>query len=131
MRFPPFFEAALFERHVNCLLQIALGQLVDADVPTHRENVVFAVFVALDHIGRAAGQLQLFHPLGIERGHLLPAVPDAVVKPGIGLCIGFTLAGAAGCAAIKPLAGAVLLNRDAPALFLFHPKCRVDPFFFS
>ena len=110
-------------------MQIALGQFVDADVPTHRENVVFAVFVALDHIGRAAGQLQLFHPLGIERGHLLPAVPDAVIKPCIRFSVCFTLAGAARRAAVKPFAGAVLLHRDAPALFLLHPKCRVDPFF--
>ena len=42
---------------------------------------------------------------------------------------GYPLAGAARRAAVKPFAGAVLLHRDAPALFLFHPKCRVDPFF--
>ena len=110
-------------------MQIAFGQLVNADVPTDRQNIVISVFLALLNIGRPAGQLQLFHPLGIERGHLLPAVPDAVVKPGIGLCVGFPLTGAAGCAAVKPFAGAVLLHRNAPTLFLLDPKCRVRSLF--
>ena len=100
-------------------MQIAFGQLVNADVPTDRQNIVISVFLALLNIGCAAGELQFFYPLGIEGSYLLFSVPDAVVKPGIGLCVGFPLAGAARRAAVKPFAGAVLLNCDAPALFLF------------
>ena len=110
-------------------MQIAFGQLVNADVPTDRQNIVISVFLALLNIGCAAGELQFFYRLGIEGSYLLLAVPDAIVKPGIGLCVGFPLAGAASRAAVKPFAGAVLLHRDTPAFFLLHPKCRVDPFF--
>lgn len=110
-------------------MQIAFGQLVNADVPTDRQNIVISIFLALLNIGCAAGELQFFYPLGIEGSYLLLAVPDAVVKPGIGLCVGFPLAGAARRAAVKPFAGAVLLHRNAPTLFFLHPKCRVGSLF--
>ena len=42
---------------------------------------------------------------------------------------GYPLTGAPRRAAVKPFAGAVLLHRDTPAVFLLDPKRRVDPFF--
>ena len=53
---------------------------------------------ALDRfpVGAAGGQFQLADPLRIGCFYQHPSIADAVIQPCVRLCIGFTLAGAAG-----------------------------------
>ena len=128
-RFIVFAQAALFKGQVDALLQIALGELVDAQLPDDRQNVVGSIPGALIKIGGAAGERNILQPLGIQGGDLFAAVVDVVIKPGVGLGVGFALAGAAGRAAVEALSLAVFLHGDAPAVFFFDPDSGICTLF--
>lgn len=124
-----FFETALLKGQVDALLQIALGELLDAQIPDDRKKIVVTILETLIVEGCAASNGDFFQPLGIQGRDLFAAVVDVVIKPGVGLGVGFALAGAAGRAAVEALSLAVFLHGDAPAVFFFDPDSGVCTLF--
>jgi len=64
----------------------------------------------------------------LNRSQAPIGVIDAIIQPGVGLCIGFSLTGAAGRGGIERFPLSVLLDNDAPSVTIVHPYSTVGSF---